>query len=216
MNTQNEFICILRIHGMNHYVHWEYVEWGKSSNGFLLCVFTEYANKSACILRLCGTNLYVYWEYTEFTRNQISWQIRNWNQNMCRHLSWAQMDLFGQTTFNKKIYRASVPASLKGLWQVMFHFWFFTWKILPEPIVLDNLKSMCFYSKSTHSEPVLFLPKASASFSKCGVGRFVKFWRWQCWLAARFTALVAGLWTGEMGRFIRLLSASQVSYQYFA
>ncbi len=51
---------------------------------------------------------------------------------------------------------------------------------LPEPIVLDNLKS-------THSEPVLFLPRASASFYYHGVGRFVKFWWWQCWLAARFT-----------------------------
>jgi hypothetical protein len=40
---------------------------------------------------------------------------------------------------------------------------------IPEPIVLDNLKS-------THLEPVLFLPRASTSFSKCGVGRFVKFW----------------------------------------
>jgi hypothetical protein len=26
-----------------------------------------------------------------------------------------------------------------------------------------------------HSEPLLFQPRASASFSKCGVGRFVKF-----------------------------------------
>jgi hypothetical protein len=41
-----------------------------------------------------------------------------------------------------------------------------------EPIVLDDLKS-------TYSEPVIFLPKASLCFSKCGVDRFVKFW-WCC------------------------------------
>ncbi len=59
-----------------------------------------------------------------------------------------------------------------------------------EPMILDNFKS-------THSEPGLFLPWASASFQKPGVGRLVKFWWCQCWLGDRITILATSFWSSE-------------------
>jgi hypothetical protein len=76
-NTRNESVRILRIHGINLLIYWEYTEWictysentrnevnirTKSS-----CSYTENTrNESVRILRIRGMNLFIHWEYAEW------------------------------------------------------------------------------------------------------------------------------------------------------